>query len=105
MSKLEELIQELCPDGVEYKPTKDIKIDSFWLMPATPSYIDSGVPYITSKNIRNGCIDFNDVKYISEDDYKTISSNRSIQTNDLLITMIGTIGESAFVEDFIEFYG
>ena len=105
MSKLEELIKELCPDGVEYKPTKDIKIDSFWLMPATPSYIDSGVPYITSKNIRNGCIDFNDVKYISEDDYKTISSNRSIQTNDLLITMIGTIGESAFVEDFIEFYG
>ena len=105
MSRLEEMIQEFCPEGVAYKATKDIKIDSFWLMPATPSYIDSGVPYITSKNIRNGYIDFNDVKYISEEDYKTISSNRSIQTNDLLITMIGTIGEAAFVEDFVEFYG
>ena len=28
MSKLEELIQELCPDGVEYKPLGDICIVS-----------------------------------------------------------------------------
>ena len=36
MSKLEELIARLCPDGVEYKTTNDLKITSFWLMPATP---------------------------------------------------------------------
>ena len=93
MSKLEELINHLCPDGVEYKSTKDIKTDSFWLMPATPNFISEGVPYITSKNIKDGVIYFNDVKYISVDDYQTISNNRKIEVNDLLVTMIGTIGE------------
>lgn len=53
MSRLDKLIKELCPDGVEYKTTADIKMDSFWLMPATPNYIMSGVPYITSKNVKN----------------------------------------------------
>lgn len=105
MSKLEELIEKLCPEGIEYKKTKEIKIDSFWLMPATPSYISEGVPYITSKNIKNGKIDFENVNYISKEDYMFISSNRKIQKNDLLITMIGTIGETAFVQDNTEFYG
>ena len=29
MTKLEELIQELCPDGVEYKPLSDIATDIY----------------------------------------------------------------------------
>lgn len=90
---------------IEWMKTRDLKDDSFWLMPATPNYIDAGVPYITSKNIRNGCIDFSDIKYISEEDFLKISGNRSIQKNDLLITMIGTIGEAAFVDEFTYFYG
>ena len=105
MSKLEELIEQLCPDGVEYRTTKDIRIDSFWLMPATPNFISEGVPYITSKNIKDGIIDFNDVKYISIDDYQAISNNRKIEVNDLLVTMIGTIGEAAFVQSEMDFYG
>ena len=105
MSKLQELIQELCPDGVEYKTTADVKIDSFWLMPATPNYVMSGVPYITSKNVKNNQINFDDVKYITQEDYINISANRSVRKNDLLITMIGTIGEAAFVGNFTEFYG
>ncbi len=104
-TKLELLIRKLCPNGVEYKTTADIKTDSFWLMPATPNYVETGVPYITSKNIRNNRIDFSDTKYITQEDYECISSNRNIQSNDLLITMIGTIGEAAFVDDFTEFYG
>ena len=105
MSRIDELVQELCPDGVEYKTTADVKIDSFWLMPATPNYVMSGVPYITSKNVKNNQIDFDDVRYIIQEDYINISANRSVRKNDLLITMIGTIGEAAFVGDFTEFYG
>ena len=105
MSKLDELIKELCPNGVDRLSTNDIKIDSFWLMPATPNYIESGVPYITSKNVRNGKIDFTNVSYISEEDYKNISSNRSILVGDILVTMIGTIGEVCIVDDNIKFYG
>ena len=105
MNRIDELIKKLCPNGVEYKKASEIKIESFWLMPSTPTYIADGVPYITSKNIKNGKINFENVNYISEKDYISISSNRTIKKNDLLITMIGTIGETAFVEEDIKFYG
>lgn len=105
MSKLERLIEELCPDGVEYLTTSQIKKDSFWLMPATPNFLESGIPYITSKNIKNNVINFDNVKYISKDDYLKLISSRKIEENDLLITMIGTIGEAAFVGEFTTFYG
>ena len=105
MNRIDELIKKLCPNGVEYKKASEIKIESFWLMPSTPTYIEEGVPYITSKNIKNGKINFENVNYISEKDYISISSNRTIKKNDLLITMIGTIGETAFVEENIKFYG
>ena len=74
-------------------------------MPQTPSYVDEGIPYITSKNIKNRKISFEDINYITKEDYETISKNRSINTDDLLITMIGTIGECAFVGKDTEFYG
>ena len=105
MNRIDELIKKLCPNGVEYKKASEIKSESFWLMPSTPTYIAEGVPYITSKNIKNGKINFENVNYISEKDYLSISSNRTIKKNDLLITMIGTIGETAFVEEDIKFYG
>lgn len=105
MSRLDELIKELCPNGVEYKKTKDIVQEKFWIMPETPNFIEEGIPYITSKNIKNGFIDFKDVKYVSVDDYNRISNNRKIKKDDMLITMIGTIGEVAIVEDEIDFYG
>ena len=45
---------------------KNVLTDAFWIMPATPKYKSQGLPYITSKNIKNRRIDFNDVKYIDE---------------------------------------
>ncbi len=77
---------------------KDILADNFWIMPATPEYIDKGVPYITSKNIKNGTIDFSKGNYISQEDYENISKNRPILVGDILISMIGTLGETAEVK-------
>lgn len=85
---------------------KDILTSSFWLMPATPKYKDSGVIYITSKNLKNREISFEDVKYISEEDYEKISKNRPVIVGDVLIGMIGTIGQVGVVHgDYPRFYG
>ena len=77
-------------------------------MPKTPKFIlgknDNTIPYITSKNIKNGILNFKDAKYISKEDYKRISKNREIKTNDILISMIGTVGEIAIVKN-TQFYG
>ena len=79
------------------KCVKDILKDDFWIMPATPEYIEKGIPYITSKNIKNGKIDFSKVNYISQESFDKISKNRPILNGDILISMIGTLGETAEV--------
>ncbi|RHL25234.1 restriction endonuclease subunit S, partial [Agathobacter rectalis] len=89
----------ICRDDDMEQSVKDILADDFWIMPATPEYIDKGVPYITSKNIKNGTIDFSKVNYISQEDYEYISKNRPILVGDILISMIGTLGETAEVKE------
>ena len=85
---------------------KEVLKEDFWIMPATPKFIDNGIPYITSKNIKNGRINFDNIKFISDNDYEKISKNRPILENDILISMIGTLGETAVVhKDDGSFYG
>ena len=81
------------------KVLKEVLLDDFWIMPATPKYTNEGIPYITSKNIKNGKIDFENANYINVEDYKKISKNRPILVNDILISMIGTLGEIAIVQE------
>lgn len=91
---------------IKYVKLKDICVDNFWIMPSTPKYVNDGIPYLTSKNIKNGKINLDIVNYISEKDYKNISNNRAIQSDDILLSMIGTIGEIGIVnENDLPFYG
>ena len=92
---------------VEWKTLGEVAVDKFWIMPATPKFDDNAeVPYITSKNIHGGHIDFKKVKFISRQDYLNLSRNRPILAGDFLISMIGTIGEVARVKDSdLDFYG
>ena len=78
---------------------KDVLMDDFWIMPVTPEYVEEGIPYITSKNIKNGMIDFSKVNYISQEAYEGISKNRPILVGDILISMIGTLGEAAEIAE------
>lgn len=78
---------------------------AFWLMPATPTYVHYGVPYITSKNIKDGKINFLNSDKITYADYYKVSNLRKIEHNDILITMIGTIGEIGIVDSNLNFYG
>ena len=89
------------------KTIKDILSDGFWIMPSTPQFIEGGeIPYITSKNIKIGNIDFSNVQYISKEDFEEISKNRPIKVNDMLISMIGTLGNIAIVKETDgSFYG
>lgn len=64
----------------------------------TPKYIDSGYPLITSKNLTSsGTINFDDISYISEDDFNFINKRSNVDTNDILFGMIGTIGNPVLV--------
>ena len=86
---------------------KDITEATFWIMPSTPAYDESeGIAYITSKNLSKGNIDYKGSKRISQKSYDDVTKNRPIKENDLLIGMIGTIGEIARVKKSdLPFYG
>lgn len=54
---------------------------------------------ITSKNIKSGTVNFDNAYYISEYDYNNINKRSKVDIDDLLFTMIGTIGEVAHVRE------
>ena len=60
----------------------------------TPSYVDSGIPLITTKNINSfsNYIDFSTAKNISYKDYILINRRSDVEYGDILMPMIGTVG-------------
>lgn len=57
----------------------------------------SGHPLVTSKHIKNGLIDFCSANLISADDFESINKRSKVDKFDVLISMIGTVGELVFV--------
>lgn len=65
----------------------------------TPEYTDSGVKFISVKDIYNEKVNFDNCKYISEDTHKNLIERCNPEKGDLLITKSGTIGRLAIVPD------
>jgi type I restriction enzyme S subunit len=66
---------------------------------ASPKYIEEGYPLITSKNLKDGIVTFDKIKYISEEDYIEINKRSKVDIGDVLFAMIGTIGNPTLVID------
>lgn len=69
----------------------------------TPKYIDNGYPLVTSKNLKNGTIDFANCKFISKEDHIKISERSKVEIDDILFAMIGSIGNPVKVNVNNEF--
>ena len=69
----------------------------------SPKYLDSGYPFVTSKNLRNGEIDFSNVRYISEEDHLNFCKRSCVEDGDILFAMIGSIGNPVLVRKDREF--
>lgn len=54
---------------------------------------------ISSKNIDDDCITLTDPRYLSKKDFETENKRTNISVNDLLVTIVGTIGRVAIVPD------
>lgn len=61
---------------------------------------ESGVPMLSAKNItKQNTVDFDDAPYISEDDYNKIHARYTIESGDILLTVVGTLGRVALVPE------
>ena len=103
MSRLNELIQQYCPDGVEYKKLGDVC--EFIKDGTHGSYnnVEDGYPLLSAKDINNGVISIpQDCRRISKEDYNSIYKKYKLLKGDVLITIVGSIGRTAIVGDGIE---
>lgn len=65
----------------------------------SPKTIPNGVPYITVRDLSDGIIDFNNCKYISEEDYLTLQNNGCEPLfGDILFSKDGTVGKTAYIQ-------
>ena len=65
----------------------------------SPKPQDNGYFLLTSKHLTERGLDYASAYRISKEDYESINKRSKVDTNDILFSMIGTIGNSYFVEE------
>ena len=61
-------------------------------------HLDSGIPILTAKNIRNGYIDYEKTHFADEEEYNKLTIKSKPEKFDILITKDGSIGRTAMLE-------
>ena len=98
MSRLDELIAELCPDGVEYMALDKI-CDYVDYRGKTPKKTEKGVFLVTAKNIRKGYTDYKaSQEFIALEDYDMVMRRGHVEIGDILITTEAPCGNVALVD-------
>jgi len=64
----------------------------------TPIYTESGIPFLSVKDVRDDQIIFDNCKFISEKDHNKLTKRCNPEFNDILITKSGTIGRTAIIK-------
>ena len=103
MSKIEQLLKKLCPNGVEYKKLGDVLLSVHTgLNPRQNFRLNTeGATnyYVTVKEISSGKLLFSEKTDRIDDKAMSIIQNRScLEMGDVLLSGIGTIGRVAVVE-------
>lgn len=64
----------------------------------SPSYYSEGYPFITTKNLIDGTIDYSTASLICKEDYEHFDKRSHVDDGDILMPMIGTIGGAILVK-------
>ena len=66
----------------------------------SPKYVtNSEYRLLTSKNFTKGYVDFSNINRISKEDFDKINKRSRVDTNDIIMPMIGTVGSPVIVGD------
>ena len=69
----------------------------------SPKYVKEGYALITSKNLKNDNLNYDNANYITEQDYISINKRSKVDIGDILFAMIGTIGNPIVIKDEPDF--
>lgn len=100
MSRIDDLIAELCPDGVDFKTLGETatRITDGSHNPPKASFDGVLYPMLSAKNINNGRVDFIDARMLSAADFEVENRRTNVSPGDVLLTIVGAIGRVAVVE-------
>jgi type I restriction enzyme, S subunit len=63
--------------------------------PNEKDFVDSGIPFLSSKNIIDNVLNLDNVRFITEEKYNCLGRGK-LQEEDIVITVRGTIGSTGF---------
>ena len=66
---------------------------------SSPVRVDAGVPVLSAQNIRAGGLDFDTDRFTTDTEYRAFTRRVALKPNDLLLTIVGTIGRAALVTE------
>lgn len=69
----------------------------------TPKYTESGIPFISVKDMSSRKLSFSNTKFISEEEHKILSARCCPEYGDLLISKVGTTGIPLIIDTDKEF--
>ncbi|MGI2142605.1 restriction endonuclease subunit S [Shewanella baltica] len=86
------------PQGWEWSRVNELSKQVTDGVHHTPKYIESGVPFISVKDIDGKTVSFADCKYISQEQHEEINQRCNPELGDILICRIGTLGRATIVD-------
>lgn len=105
------LMQKLLTGEVRFpgfeEDWKEVKIkdiaEIFLGLTYTPQYVQEGVPFLSVKDLDGDKLNFDNVKYISREEYEKSTSNAKPQKGDMLFGRVGTLGNPVILDEDVEF--
>lgn len=68
-----------------------------------PEYVETGIPFLSAKNVKNGEVIFNNYNCISKITHETLTKHNKPVNGDILYTRVGSVGEAAIIDSDVEF--
>lgn len=68
-----------------------------------PEYVDSGIPFLSAKNVKKGTVIYEGYNCISQEAHDALTKHNKPMRGDILYTRVGSVGEAAIIETDIEF--
>jgi type I restriction enzyme S subunit len=69
----------------------------------TPNYVETGVPFLSVKDLSSGFLDFSNTRFISPDEHDELKKRCCPELGDVLLTKVGTTGIAVAVDTEQEF--
>jgi type I restriction enzyme S subunit len=79
-------VEDVCDEIIDYRGR-------------TPPISNSGIPHITSTNIKNGRIEWQTTKFVSQETYENFMTRGIPGSGDVIFTMEAPLGQTAVVPD------